>query len=266
MKDWKFWFLVVCSSISLLGCATPPSTSNAGKDMVTSSDEGDRRKRARLRLELATGYYERGQPTTALDEVKQSLAADPNFADAYNLRGLVYLRLNQPKLAEESFRKALDLDPKNADTLNNYGWFLCLEKRVPEAIAQFKAAEAVPAYSGAARTWLAHGVCVLQQQGDLKQAQSLLYHSFELDPSNPATATNLALVHFRLGDLDRARFYARKVNNSEDANAESLWLGMRIEKAAGNMLAVNELATQLHRRFPDSRQLRLYERGEWDEQ
>lgn len=265
MRDWKFGLLVACSVLSLIGCAAPAGSADKGKDMVTSSDEGDRRKRARLRLELASGYFERGQPTTALDEVKQALAADPNYADAFNLRGLIYMRLSQPKLAEDSFRSALSLDPHNADTLNNYGWFLCLEKRYAEALPNFKAAESVPQYPGLARTYLAHGVCVLQQ-GDLKSAQGLLYRSFELDPSNPATATNLALADYKLGDLERARFYSRKVNNSQEANAESLWLGMRIEKSSGNMIAVNELALQLRKRFPDSRELKLFERGAWDEQ
>ena len=48
----------------------------------------------RLRIELAVGYFEQGQTTVALDEIKQALATDPTFADAYNLRGLIYMRLD----------------------------------------------------------------------------------------------------------------------------------------------------------------------------
>lgn len=265
MIDWKFWVIAAVSLLGVAGCGTPATAPAGGKEIVTASDESDTRRRARLRVELASGYFERGQPTTALDEVKQALSVDPNYADAYTLRGLIYMQLGQPEVAEESFRKALSLEPRNADALHNYGWFLCRANRLNEAFNNFKAAEAVPNYPGAARTYLAHGVCQMQA-GLMPDAEKSLYRSFELDPSNPATATNLALLHYRKGDYERARFYARKVNNSDDANAESLWLGMRIEKNLGNLLAVNELAGQLRKRFPDSRQVRLYDQGRWDEQ
>ena len=47
---------------------------------MTASDEPDGRKRARIRLELAVGYFEQGQTAVALDELKQSLVADPAYA------------------------------------------------------------------------------------------------------------------------------------------------------------------------------------------
>jgi type IV pilus assembly protein PilF len=46
-------------------------------DMITTSDEHDVHKRARARMELASAYFGRGQMTTALDQVKLALAADP---------------------------------------------------------------------------------------------------------------------------------------------------------------------------------------------
>ena len=69
-------------------------------------------RRARIRLELASGYYEEGKTEVALDELKQVLAIDPNFADAYNLRGLIYMRLGDNRQAEESFRRALAINPR----------------------------------------------------------------------------------------------------------------------------------------------------------
>src|SRR5437016_8531712 len=85
--------------LMLASCATknaglpPTSTANAAA-IVTESDETNARKRAKLRVELAVGYFQQGQTTVALDEIKQALAADPTFSDAYNLRGLIYMRLD----------------------------------------------------------------------------------------------------------------------------------------------------------------------------
>ena len=86
---------VAGAGLFIQGCATDGGvqTSSADAGIVTPSDETDVRRRARIRLELAAKYFENGQTTVALDEVKQSLATDPSYADAYNMRGLIYMRL-----------------------------------------------------------------------------------------------------------------------------------------------------------------------------
>ena len=63
----------VSSVISLGGCAGTQGASGGAAskaDIVTESDEPENRRRARLRLELASGYFEQGQINVALDEVK----------------------------------------------------------------------------------------------------------------------------------------------------------------------------------------------------
>ena len=75
-------------AVLLAGCASQqgaPSASGARNDIITESDEPDQRRRARLRFELASGYFEQGQTNVALDEIKQSLATDPTFVDAYKI-------------------------------------------------------------------------------------------------------------------------------------------------------------------------------------
>ena len=257
--------LVACTLLLLgLAACTTTQTGTPKQDVVTSSDEGEVRKRARLRLELASGYLERGQVTTALDEIKQALVLYPDYVDALTMRGLVYMQLSQAELAEDSFKRALALDPRNGDALHNYAWFLCRSARLQESFPRFQQAIAVPGYQGVIASHLAYGVCLVRAN-QLPEAQASLYRAFELDPGNPAVATNLALVHFRRNDYERARFYARKVNNSEFANAESLWLGLRIERLLKSEQNLAQLSDQLKRRFPDSRESRLLDRGAFDE-
>jgi type IV pilus assembly protein PilF len=57
----------------------------------------------------------------------------------------------------------------------------------------------------------------------------------------------------------------RRLNNSEYANAESLWLGMKIERRLGEDLALQQLGTQLKRRYPGASETRAYERGAFNE-
>jgi type IV pilus assembly protein PilF len=66
--------------LALAGCASKPGgETGASRDMVTESDETDARRRARIRMELAVGYFEQGKTNVALDELKQVIASDPTF-------------------------------------------------------------------------------------------------------------------------------------------------------------------------------------------
>jgi len=243
----------------------PAVPSTGTPDRVTASDEPEAQRRARARMELASAYFGQNQMTTALDQVKLSIAADPNYGEAFNLRGLIYANLGDHVLAEESFKRALQINPRDADAMHNYGYYLCQQRRYPESNALFAQALAVPRYAGAARTQLTQGVC-LAYAGQLPEAEAALVKAYELDPSSPFTSTNLAEVLYRRGDYERARFYIRRVNAlAQVSNAQTLWLAVRIEHKLGNWPGTTEFGRQLRNRFPESREAAAFARGDFDE-
>ncbi len=262
-------WLVLAKLVFLAGCAQTPGTAPAAgaarmAEPITESDEPEGRRRARIRLELAAGYFEQGQTTVALDEIKLALAADPSYAPIYTLRGLVYARMNETALAEDSFRRAQQLNPRDPEVAHHYGLFACDQGRYAQAINLFQQALASPVYGGQARTLMAKGVCQVRA-GQFEEAESSLARSYELDVGNPITAYNLAALQFRRGDDEKARFTIRKLNNSELANAETLWLGVKVERRLGNTEAMQQLAQQLGRRYPESREWAAYQRRAFDE-
>lgn len=260
------WLAFFAAVLNLQACAggAGTSASTSRTEPVTESDEPEARKRSRIRLELASNYFEHGQTTVALDEIKQSLVADPTNSAAYVLRGLVYMRMNDAGLAEESFRRALQLNPRDPDALHNYGWFMCQQGRRAESLELFQRALASPVYGGQAKTLMAQGICQTRM-GQLAEAEASFARSFELDASNPISGYNLASLLYRRGEYARAQFYVRRLNNSELANAETLWLGIKVERMLNNREAMEQLAQQLSRRFPKARELTSYQRGAFDE-
>ncbi len=261
------WWVPIILLVGLHGCGTQPQgayTGGASQDLTTDSDESDARKRARLRIELATGYFEQGQTTVALDEIKQSLNADPNYGPAFNLQGLAYLRLSEFRLAEESFRTALKINPGDAGVAHNLGWLLCQQAKFPEAMALFAKALTSPIYPGQAKTLMTQGICHARA-GNRVEAEAALTRSFELDAGNPVTAFNLAMLLVQRGELTKAQFYLRRLNNSGQATAETLWQGLKVERLLGNGVPERQLGEQLKRRYPQSKELGLYERGAFDE-
>ncbi len=258
--------LLLAAALGLPGLLPGPlHAQGLASDPVTSSDETEIQRRARLRLELAAAYFAEGQYATALDEVKQALAAQPEAVAAFNLRGLIHAALGDAARAGESFERALALDPRDADSLHNYGYFRCQRGQWAEADALFERALAQPTYRQRARTLLVQGVCA-RQAGDLPRAQGLLQQAFDLDANQPAAAMNLAEVLLRRGEPERARFYVKRVNDRADLrNAESLWLLARIEHRLGQTAEVAALGQQLRSRYPEARETAAFDRGAFDE-
>lgn len=263
---WTCWVALLLAALSLLlaGCGTTVVGAD-GREIRTDSDQTSPERRARVRLELASLYFGRGQASTALDEVKQAIAAKDDMPEAFSLRGLIYASMGEPALADESFRRALQLSPRDPDVLQNHAWVLCQQRRFDEANAQFVASLAAPQQRDAVRTLLSQGVCQARA-GRYADAERTLSRSYEIDPTNPVTAFNLADVLLRRGEIERARFYVGRINNqAELVSAQSLWLSARIEQRRGDTEAVRTLGRTLRDRFPQSPETLRFERGNFDE-
>ncbi|MDB5796640.1 MAG: pilF [Paucimonas sp.] len=248
--------------VLLAACASTPGTSK--DDIQTSSDITEVQRRAQIRLQLAVGYFEQGQMSTALDEVKQALQIDPSLADAYSVRALIYMEMTENKLADDNFQQAMKLAPNNPDLANNYGWFLCQTGRADKAIPYFERALANRQYSSPAKALNNAGMCSLKLK-NLVEADRYLSRAFQFDPANPDVNLSLAKLNLARGDNERAQFYARRVLASERLTADALWTAIKVERRGGDRQAEAGLANQLRRRFPNSPEYAAFVRGAFDE-
>src|SRR5690348_15490262 len=103
MRFIRYATLAACLALS--ACATTPQGEEGGpkSQTSTSGEESGDRSRARIHTELAASYYELGNMSVALEEVREALRADANYGPAHNVAGLVYGRLKEDRMAEESF-------------------------------------------------------------------------------------------------------------------------------------------------------------------
>jgi Tfp pilus assembly protein PilF len=98
----------LCVLLALLaaGCATPVQGPVGNTGTIVGEPTAPR-NRARIHTELATLYYARGNMSVALEELRTAVAADPTYATAHGMIGLVYKELRENALAESSFQRAL---------------------------------------------------------------------------------------------------------------------------------------------------------------
>ncbi|MBV8666933.1 MAG: type IV pilus biogenesis/stability protein PilW [Burkholderiaceae bacterium] len=249
------------AALLIAGCA---SSGHSGNELPTSSDQTSAQKRAAINTELAVGYYQRGEKEVALDKVKLALAADSEFADAYSVRGLIYMDMGENRLAEENFQRAIRLAPDNADFSNNYGWFLCQNGRAKESISYFEAALKSRKYESPGKAMDNAGICSLKMN-DAAAAERYFLRAFQFDPGNPQININLAKLYYGKRDYERANFYVGRVIQAGSSDASVLWLGIKVAHKVGDRLAEAKLGTQLHTSQPNSIEYATYQRGAFDE-
>ncbi len=212
---------------------------------------------AKIHTELAGQYYDRAQLGIALDELRQALQAESDYAPAYNVRGLVHMALREDKEAEDDFKHSLRLDSNSPDTYNNYGWFLCQRGRAHESVKMFLAALKNPLYTTPERAYLNAGVCS-QKAGEMKDAEEFLQKAILLKPNLPEATLALAELNFAKGDYPAAKSYFLSYAQDNNAlTAENLWMGVRIERELGDKNAEESYALQLRKRFPGSPEFKL---------
>lgn len=217
-------------------------------------------KSAKVHTELAGLYFERDRMGVALSEIALALQADPNYAPAFNVRGLIYMSLREDQKADADFLQSLRLDKTSSETQNNYGWFLCQRGKEKESIGHFMAALENPLYATPERAYLNAGLCA-QKTGDIKEAEDFLQRALRLQPEFSQALQAMAELKFSQGDYFAASHFFN-LQKSENLTAEQLWLGVRIERRVGNANAEASYALQLRQRYPDARETQLLQHEE----
>ena len=258
--------VALATAAMLTGCGGMQSSGGTEPVMESVSitgEPGDARNRARVHAELAALYFNRGNMAIALEELRIAASADSNYPLTYSLYGLVYMELREPQLAQSNFERALRLAPTDPDINHNYGWFLCQTGRENEATKYFMQAVRNPLYQTPWRSYSAAGMCSLRKN-NLKEAEEFFQRALAQAPDDPGSLLQLGQVRYRQGALEEARRLVARYNKIVEPTAESLWLGLRVERKLGERAAENSYATQLRRRFAASREYQQLQRGEYD--
>lgn len=218
-------------------------------------------KSAQLNAELGLRYMLQNQNELALEKLNRALEQDPDSAVAHHYVAELYRRLGETEDADRHYRKAITLDRDNSSAYNNYGVFLCNEKRYDDAEQQFLAVLKNPVYTGRAQTLENLGLC-MHAADDKVKAEEYFRKALLADPRTPKALMGMAQLSHAAGNALSARAYLQRYNEVAPHTPESLWLAVRVERALGNKGAAASQGLLLKNRFPDSQEARDYLRSE----
>jgi type IV pilus assembly protein PilF len=207
-------------------------------------------------IQLAVEYLRNNTYSVALQNAKKAVIVSPDYATAHNVLGVVYQRIGEREQAEKHFRKAVALDPRDPFALNAYGGFLCAGKRFDEADAMFRRALENPLYQ---TPWVAltnAGMCAAQA-GRRDQAEAYLRKGLQANGKFAPALLKMADISYEQGNMLSARAYLQRYAEVAEPTAESLWLGIRAERALGDRDQEASYSLLLRARYPDSNEVQL---------
>jgi type IV pilus assembly protein PilF len=275
-RTMTFLCWIIGSACSLSGCTTPPEPSQHqafdatpsfrgaySRPLSETPPENAAESSAHVHTQLGSEYFSIGRTDVALEEARKAIRASSGYAPAYHLMGMVYVELEQYALADEAFRQALSAAPGDPDFNNSYGWFLCRQGKVSEAMSHFVTATRNPYYCCKTRPYTNAGRCLLDNN-DAAGAEVQFSRALEADPANSEALYRLAEVSYRRGALRRAHDMLTQYHQKFGPSARSVWLGLRAARRLGERHAVTSYTEQLRSRFADSPENALMLQGKYE--
>ncbi len=243
---------VLLPALLLCACSSSPRIEDPAYDA---------NKLAQLNVNMAIEYMREGKNDVALNRLGAALEYDPAYPPAHGTLGVLYARLGEDAKAERHFKEAVRRAPGDPSLLNNYGQFLCRDDRFEDGMALFDRALEDPLYNTPEVALTNAGLCA-RRAGDMETAEARFRKALQGQPRFAIALREMADIAFDKGEHLSARAYLQRYREVAPHTAETLWLGVQVERALGDLDTAASYALTLKSRFPDSDQAQQLRQSE----
>ena len=137
--------------------------------------------------QIVNYYLQKKDYDNAFSTINEAIQADPNNAQYYVIRGVLYENTQKRPEAKADYTKAMQLDAKNASAVYNYGRILCEEA--------YALNDNAPTAQDEYNKYYAEKIKPL-----FLQAVDVLENAYNLDPENTDVLRYLENVYYNLND------------------------------------------------------------------
>jgi len=242
-------------TVGLSGCVTQEYVANS--DNLIQERVVNTKEAAMARLKLALEYLRTGKTAQAKLNLDRAEKLDDEVDGIYSSYAYYYQRVGEISLADAAYIKALEQFPNNDNTRNNYGAFLCDNKRYEAAEKQFIIAIASKTNSQTANSYENAGLCALRDN-KWQRAKKHLSAVLRYESIRARSILGLTKANVELELLDDAEKNLRSYRRIYSQTSQSLWLVMQIEHKRKNNAMVSQLGRVLITKYPNSGATKSY--------
>lgn len=204
------------------------------------------------------GYLNMGNTTQAKLNLEKAKRFAPNLTQVYTAFAQYYDVVEEPEQAMAAFEHALSLDADDADTLNNYGVFLCKQKKYDVSETYMLKAIAVPSYLLVSQSYENLALCQLKDK-HFEKAEMYLAKSISHSPSRSSAFLQMLRLQYAMAKYDEALVYLRRYEKSTRRfTPNALALAYKVYEKMHNRRVAKNYAGMLVKMFPNSYESQQY--------
>lgn len=247
--------LALAVGISLVSCSSTPPTSS---DMpVAPVAHKNLAEASRLNVQLGLNYLKQGHMERAKQKLLQAVNEEPSIT-AYSALAYYYQLTSDPQKAEEYYLKAIDLQPQAGAGHNNYGAFLCQQKRYQDADQQFQLAVADASYLKTANAYENAGSCAMLVP-DVVKAKGYFQKALEQNPRMSNSLLQLAHISADEQNYSAAQDYLTRYAALAKMDAPTLGFAIEIALKNNDQAQLARNVSELKTNFPASAEYQKYQ-------
>jgi type IV pilus assembly protein PilF len=233
MKRYFYYILGLALTVSLVGCSSPKASApQAAPTSVVNPQQA-----SKINVELGLRYLAQGQRARAKEKL---LLAQSEYETAQTNAALAYFyeQVAEPATAEKFYQKAISLNPEAGAPHNNYGAFLCRQKRYQDADGEFNKAIQDPKYLNTAGAYENAGICALMIP-DTQKATEYFTKALQQNPNMLTSLEEMARLSYNAGQYQGAKNYVdRYLAVAKQPSTEVLALGVQSAEKLSDQAAI----------------------------
>jgi type IV pilus assembly protein PilF len=250
--------LLLLFMLGSLGACASSGQLNQPKAESQARIEAD--QKALIHTQLARGYMQQDQLSTAKDSITTALRISPNHSDSNYVMALLMSRLEQYSKAEKYFTRAVASDRENSPAAHDFGTFLCQTGQGDKAKKYFDIAVSNPLFNRAELSYMRAGECLASI--DSAEAEVYLKKALSINPRLAPALFKLARMKFDANNYLSSRAYIERLFAITDPQPESLLLAYQIESSLNAADVAAKYRTKLLTEFPASVEARAIRKEE----
>ncbi|GGI68016.1 type IV pilus biogenesis/stability protein PilW [Shewanella gelidii] len=247
--------LMLTLAVSMTACVT--ERTYTGTDIPVSQRTFDKELAARDRLNLGLTYLRKGNSVQAKFNLDKAEEYAPYLEDVHVAKAYYFQTVGEVIRAEEAYEKAISLSTATGNSYNNFGVFLCQQKKYEKSEKMFLAAINIPKYTRIGSSYENLGLCS-KEAGHIEKARQYFEMALKYEPRRQSTLLELIDMEMDAQQYTMAKRQLERYHSVAQQSAQSLALAIEIEQGLNDLIAASRFGLILLAKFPQSPQALQY--------
>jgi tetratricopeptide (TPR) repeat protein len=172
-------------------------------------------------LDSAAAHFQTGDLDSALADCNQAIRLNPRSSDAYQLRGIIYLKKGNLDGAVADCTETIHLNPKDANIYCFRGMAYVGKGEYDKAVTD--CSEAIRVDPKLANAYVVRAGAY-EGKGDFSRAIGDCAEAIRLEPNNAAARATRGSAYLRMGDLNKAIADLNEAIHQNPQYGEAYWV------------------------------------------